>query len=289
MGMQEILIIIVLALALLAVSGLFLRALYEPHQLRCTQVVLGRSKDEDCPGLTVAFFSDLHGSMCKVSDDALLRAIFAKKIDVILFGGDVGNKYKASENTIGLRRLSAISEMAQKEGVLCYAVRGNHDWQISREEFTQSGFLLLDNENTRMTDAVGNVYLLMGADDLGNKPRIWPRLSDTFCDEIPVERRIVLVHNPDFVDTTQNIPYTYILSGHFHGGQIYMPFHLEFRILRTEKLPRDGITRGEYRRKGVLGYISRGIGCVVFPLRLLSTPEITHITIPSDFSHTGKT
>ena len=289
MGVREILIIIVLALVVIAVGGLFLRALYEPRHLMCTRAVLGRSKDEVCQGLTVAFFSDLHGSMCKVSDDTLLHAIFSKKIDVILFGGDVGNKYKASENAIGLRRLSAIAEMAQKEGILCYAVRGNHDWQITREEFDQSGFLLLDNENTRMTDTAGNVYLLMGADDLGNKPRIWPRLSDTFCDEIPAERRIVLVHNPDFVDTTQNIPYTYILSGHFHGGQIYMPFHLEFRILRTEKLPREGITRGEYRRKGVLGYISRGIGCVVFPLRLLSRPEITHITIPSSFHIQEKT
>lgn len=289
MGMQEILIIIVLSLALSAISGLVLRALYEPHQLRCTQVVLGRSTDEDCPGLRIAFFSDLHGSMCKVSDTDLLHTIFSKKIDVILFGGDVGNKYKSSENTIGLRRLSAISEMAQKKGIPCYAVRGNHDRQITREDFSQSGFLLLVNENIRMTDVSGNVYLLMGADDLGNKPRIWPCLSDTFCGEIPEERRIVLVHNPDFVATTQSVPYSYVLSGHFHGGQIYMPFHLEFRILRTEKLPREGITRGEYRRKGVLGYISRGIGCVVFPLRLLSTPEITYITIPSDSSRKEKT
>ena len=85
---------------------------------------------------------------------------------------------------------------------------------------------------------------------------------------------IAFSHNPDIVFKIPEGYVDYLLCGHFHGGQIWMPFNLEFRILRNEVLCKMGITRGAHKVKGINLYISRGLGNVCFPLRFLSTPEI---------------
>ena len=70
-----------------------------------------------------------------------------------------------------------------------------------------------------------------------------------------------------------------IFSGHFHGGQIWAPFDLEYRLLRRERLCKAGIRRGLHAVNGMRLYIGRGIGNVVFPFRFLSPPEITVIDL----------
>ena len=85
-------------------------------------------------------------------------------------------------------------------------------------------------------------------------------------------QRILLCHNPDFaVDASvaQN-RVTLMLSGHTHGGQVYLPG------LGTLVLPirHRQFARGLVRTDWGQVYISRGIGLVAPPVRLLTRPEI---------------
>lgn len=272
---------------------LLIRALSEPYMLVYNKVNMdppetaepkGSSESEESAdpkgspdvGLEAVLFTDLHAALCRVSDQKLMDAVFASPCDVILFGGDVSNHGKAADK--GLVRLSRIAARAAELHIPCYAVRGNHDTSVSREEFDSSGFTLLENENVPVTGRSGLSCLLMGIDDTGKKNRIWPAVSELHTDDFPADRRIALVHNPDYIFEQKNIRYSYQLSGHFHGGQIYMPFGLEYKLFRGERLAREGIRKGCFTRNGVRGYISRGVGCVLVPLRLFSKPEVTHLS-----------
>lgn len=282
------------AVVLLAGFALLIRALYEPHTLDNDFESIheahsvsdsSASGTEDAsvshapaacasggkPDLRVVFFSDLHAGICLVPNRKLMAAIFSAPCDAILFGGDVCNHGRGADT--GLGRLSEIAERASELSIPCYAVRGNHDISISREAYRRSGFTLLENENA----VLGKGFLLIGLSDSGKKVRVWPEIPENFFSEYPAESRIAMVHNPDFLTAQSKIRYRFQLSGHFHGGQIYMPFGLEYKFLRKEVLPREGIRKGIFTRGGVSGYISRGVGCVMIPLRLFSKPQVTHL------------
>lgn len=279
---QAILVLLILSISCLAAlcAGLFIRALIEPHLIDTDFASLPASSGDSIsskpPALTVCFFSDLHAALCFVPEEKLLDAIFSVHADAILFGGDVCNKGKATR--AGLMRLSRIAARAESLGIPCYAVRGNHDLGISREQYLSSGFTLLENGSVPIRSSAGQEFLLIGLGDSGKKNRVWPEIPVINPEEYPAARRILLVHNPEYINAVPDHGYRYMLSGHFHGGQIYLPFNLEYRLLRTESLAREGIRRGIFEKDGVAGYISRGVGCVVFPLRLFSKPQVTHIS-----------
>ena len=60
-----------------------------------------------------------------------------------------------------------------------------------------------------------------------------------------------------------------------------MPFDIEYRLFRQETMAAQGIRKGVFRKDGITGFISRGVGCVLVPLRLFSLPEIAHLEIYS--------
>lgn len=267
---------------------LLIRALYEPYVLENTAAEMdtGSSIPQSSPGdnsgsaaepgLEAVFFTDLHAALCRVSDEKLMRAVFSAPCDVIIFGGDVCNRGKGKDE--GLQRLTLLSDRAKKLHIPCFAVRGNHDRTISRKEFNDTGFILLENENIPVKGRSGQSYLIIGLTDSGKKNRVWQELPSVYFNDIPADKRIALVHNPEYINSQKNIRYRYQLSGHFHGGQIYMPFGLEYRLFRREQLAREGIRKGVFTKNGICGYISRGVGCVVIPMRLFSKPQVTHLT-----------
>lgn len=230
------------------------------------------SSDRTRPELRIAFFSDLHGRGCKIKPNKLCNALLSFAPDIIVFGGDICERRKSAEP--GLRYLSYISERANDLGIPCYAVRGNHDVVIPQDAFISHGFRLLVNETVVVKTKRGNDYLLIGLDDSGRKPRVFPALP-YLAEDIPPKHRIGIVHNPDYIYKVSQANYHSMISGHLHGGQIYLPFKLEYRLLRGDRLPKEGVNRGLFERNGIRGYISRGCGCVLFPLRLFSKPEVS--------------
>jgi predicted MPP superfamily phosphohydrolase len=167
--------------------------------------------------------------------------------------------------------------------LLCF---GNHDHRaFDRDPARAKAFLkrikrlgvVVMEDRTLSFWHGGKLYAATGFKDAGQ----FPYDARAAFRGLPkaVRYHIGFSHNPDraldLARERADRPPELFLCGHFHGGQIWMPFHFEYNCLRKEKLCRMGMRRGLHSFGGRLVYISRGLGCVLFPLRLGSKPEIT--------------
>ncbi|NCA98484.1 MAG: hypothetical protein EOM70_03805 [Clostridia bacterium] len=295
------------------VAILLLRALYEPTQLEVTRQILltakpdnGSSKaphegivpdlipdnepGQDMPapsGLRIALISDLHAEWLRLRPERIAQALAAEDVDLLLFAGDLTGRHHRPE--LAKPWLDALTVICQRMGNACYAVPGNHDSPASLNLLRQAGFTMLINESREVRERSGRDWLLVGLDILKKGQPDFElavrNASSPGADSratIPPERRLVLAHNPDTFFLVPPGQAGFFLAGHFHGGQIYLPFHLEFFLLRREKLGRMGYHKGSFALNGMSGYISRGLGSVLFPLRLGSIPELPILELRPD-------
>lgn len=229
--------------------------------------------DQKTPVLRALLFSDIHAEHLHLSDKYILDAIILAKPDLLLFAGDLAAKAQALPRAISLMR--QIRQHPALARLPFFAVPGNHDTAAVRKQLNKMGIPVLVNE-TKILDWHGQSWMILGLDDLRHgKPDYEKVFAEAESSAIPISRRIILAHNPDCLLEFSPTRARWFMGGHFHGGQIWAPFQLEFRLLRSEKLPRSGFYKGA-RRRGIMNtYISRGLGCVALPLRLFSKPELT--------------
>ena len=291
-------------LVLLLVAGIILlRAVREPYDLEITQTVLTSPRQEPeagavissqiglegladplataaaAPaGLRIVLLTDLHAEWLRISPERLRDALLALDFDCLLFGGDLtGRHHRPAKATPWLMVLQDVLAARQVPG---YAVVGNHDAIVSLDLLRQAGFHILQNSSALIQDQQNINWQLIGLDILKKgQPDFAAALSTQPDQAVPAARRIILAHNPDTIFQVPPGAAGFFLAGHFHGGQIYMPFHLEFFLLRREKLGRMGYHKGAFDFRGLASYISRGLGSVLFPLRLGSRPEIALIHV----------
>ncbi|MDI9498064.1 MAG: metallophosphoesterase [Bacillota bacterium] len=294
-------VLIVLPLATLA-----LWALVEPHCLEITRYHLGPSghwtgapqrqprplpPDSRCsfhsfpapldaperPGLRLVFFTDYHAGLMLAGRDRLLRVMLDARPDVVVFGGDLINgKW---DRRRGFQDLAWFGAALYEAGIPFLSIRGNHDKGIDRSAWEDCGLVHLRNERYCL-EAGGERWILVGLDDqrLGT-PDFAAALEGHAADPA---RTLVFAHNPDSVLDLKPGCQAQVFCGHFHGGQIRAPFRFEFRHLRSELLSQAGYYGGLYDWLDFRLFISRGTGCVLFPLRFLARPEISIFDIQAD-------
>ena len=87
----------------------------------------------------------------------------------------------------------------------------------------------------------------------------------------------LLAHEPDFADEASLTPVDLQLSGHSHGGQVWLPG------IGAPWLPPLGrrFPRGLYKVGNLTLYTNIGIGTIRAPIRINCPPEITLITLRS--------
>lgn len=187
--------------------------------------------------------------------------------DIIVFTGDLYDdyiQYQADEEVI-----LALSSLYAPYGK--YAVWGNHDYgggaQRAYERImNESGFNLLTNQSS-IIEINNNKIKISGLDDaLLGKP------NTSFLEtNASYGYHILLSHEPDIIDTIDLNGIQLVLSGHSHGGQVYIPGFARQTTSLAEKYVagfydvNDGKTRL---------YVSTGLGTTTIPIRFLVPPEI---------------
>ncbi|HXY03200.1 MAG TPA: metallophosphoesterase [Terriglobales bacterium] len=167
-----------------------------------------------------------------------------------------------------------LSELRPRLGSL--AVLGNHDVHSDPEFVTEAlqshGIQVLCN-SSRPIDREGSRLWFCGLDSVDRDPDMERMLYG-----VPkTEAVIVLVHEPDFVDVASNYAVDLQLSGHSHGGQIWLPG------IGAPWLPRHArkYPRGRYTVRDLPLYTNIGLGTIRAPVRLNCTPEVTLFTLRS--------
>ncbi|MFE0557154.1 metallophosphoesterase [Paenibacillus sp. NPDC058910] len=250
-------------------------SLWEPHQLDITRRTLALpSLPKAFDGMKVVQFSDLHlGFHTGAKDVArVVQAIQNEKPDMICFTGDM-----VDGNTEDMR--AAIQPFTELKAPLgLFSILGNHDYKdvetlISMEE--EAGFQVLRNTAVKLRRD-GAVIAVAGLDDA-----FWgqPDPAAVIQDLPDGMFKLLLMHEPDYADTTAAHSFHLQLSGHSHGGQIRLPWMGEVITPPGAKRYVQGLyTIGSH---GMPLYVNRGIGTTQLPFRFLCKPELTVLTLRS--------
>ncbi|RMF28287.1 MAG: metallophosphoesterase [Cyanobacteria bacterium J083] len=247
-------------------------------------------------GKKIVQLSDFHYDGLRLSPDLLIEAITLanrEEPDLILLTGD----YVTDEPEPIRDLVKYLKKLRSKEGI--YASLGNHDIYLphSKQVVTHAlesvGIHVLCNN---IAYPWGQALPIAGLADFWSgdfQPQlILPTLH-------PRQPRLVLSHNPDTARILKRWRVDLQLSGHTHGGQIYIPGYgpapillQQIRKITPKPLQRlipflqecSNVVSNWQWAQGLhyIGqnklYVNRGLG-TYFPGRFFCPPELTVITL----------
>lgn len=221
--------------------------------------------------LRILQISDMHLENISITPERLSAQLTDQHIDLIALTGDFMDRKRS------LSRLIPYLEVLHKLNPIygTYAVFGNHDYVLRDTYFNQLVDLLneygvktLQNDNETI-EIEGKKVNVIGIDDFGtghsNLLKSYDGLDNGY--------NLVLTHDPNVVLEMKDYPFDYLLSGHFHGGQIHWP--KPYHLMKMGKLVQLNMVKGLHKYNGSSFYISEGLGQTGVNIRIGSRPEIT--------------
>lgn len=226
---------------------------------------------QDSSLLRILHISDMHIENISVTPKQVIKNVNNQSVDLIALTGDFLDRKRSIPKLIPY--LEELSKLNPTYGM--YAVFGNHDYVLREQYFNQLkdvlieyGIKTLQNENDLI--AIDGKFLnIIGIDNFStNHSNIAKSYEGT-----KHGYNLVLTHDPNIVLTMQNYHFDYLLSGHFHGGQIHWP--KPYHLVKMGKLVRMNMVKGLHRFNGRPFYISEGLGQTGVNIRIGSRPEVT--------------
>jgi predicted MPP superfamily phosphohydrolase len=256
---------------LLILVYLLYRAYKNTQDVILRRESVGEWKRSGGRSLQVLHLSDLHLENISISPIQLYEQLKDEKIDLIALTGDFLDRKRSIPKLIPY--LQVLNQLRPTHGM--YAVFGNHDYVLQMEDFEHVRSILHDHgchtlQNEHVDLVIGGVPVnVIGIDDYSTK-RSDLKASYTGINE---GYNLVLTHDPNVVLEMSAYPFDYLLSGHFHGGQICWP--KPYHLVKMGKLVQLNMIKGMHSYNGKPFYISEGLGQTGFNIRVGSRPEIT--------------
>ncbi|MDQ3367846.1 MAG: metallophosphoesterase [Myxococcota bacterium] len=205
-------------------------------------------------GVRIAQLSDIHvGNLTPRSHvRAAIAAANAAKPDLIVMTGDYVC-WKRHEVALAAEQLAGL------EAPRVLAVLGNHDYFVwgsgMRAALENNGYEVLRNQTT-IAQVRGAPLAVVGVDDPVTRH---DDLDAAFAGAPPKITRVVLCHAPDRAPNIAERGADLVLSGHTHGGQMYVK-GITDRIMKKIGLNyRRGMYEVGTAQKSLL-YVTPGIG-----------------------------
>lgn len=276
---------IVLACQALFVPPLFVYTVFiEPQWLRRRDIRLNGIANpivKALSGVRLLHISDFHINQMGRHEYKVLELINKLSSDIIFITGDY---FDYAGHTKGA--IEFMDQLRAPQGV--FGILGNVDYKNPKNaemlyERYRMGpeprktFTMLKNEMIFLNLA-GTPIRVIGIDD----PIIYKSteeydkailpLFEAINEELPT---LLLTHRPDIFSLAQEKGVNFTLCGHTHGGQMRLPFSLQFY---NQSQACKTYNRGLYRIGDMLMHVSPGIGTSDIPMRFLCRPEETLFT-----------
>lgn len=251
----------------------------EPRLLRINrQILYVPDANRQLNGLKIAVLSDLHIGTIYIDEKKIEKIISLTNLenpDIIFILGDLDSRSIAYSYKNKSHIINQFKKLSSKYGT--YAIYGNHDFipaNIVEPILQKSKIPLIVDNFVKISDKTREFYVVGLNDKWGNNSQ---KSIDNVISEIPEKSAVILlVHNPDvFPLVPQRVNLT--LSGHNHGGQIYLP--LLGGLFVPSKYNQRYI-KGHIAENGKHLYVSSGIGNMA-PVRFGNIPEINILTLRS--------
>ncbi len=258
---------------------------FEPNDPKVVRLEVSVKRlPEAFNGLTIVQLSDFHyGELCAIPIRKAVEIVKKLEPDMVVLTGDfitvpiwshfLHDKTQAANGAEPCTRM--LRELKPSMGM--FAVLGNHDVNSDGRWITEiiesNGIPVLRNRSIPIEKGSARFWLAGVDDVLEGKPD----LDLTLRTVPPSESVILLAHEPDFADQAARYPIDLQLSGHSHGGQIWLP------LIGAPWLPPLGkeYPRGLRKIGNLTLYTNIGLGTIRLPIRLNCPPEITFMTLRS--------
>jgi uncharacterized protein len=236
-------------------------------------------------GFTIAHLSDFHYDehFSAVPLRAAIEIVNHLHPDLVVLTGDFvtvpvfHRRFHTAKQAANAAEPCArlLAQLHPRLGVV--SILGNHDVESDApriiETLNAHGLPVLRNRSIPIEQEGSRIWLC-GLDSVWEgKPNL-----DLALHGVPREELVILlVHEPDFADQAAHYPVDLQLSGHSHGGQIWLPG------IGAPWLPRFArkYPRGLYKVGPLTLYTNIGLGTIRLPIRLNCPPEVTLVTLRS--------
>lgn len=207
----------------------------------------------------------------------IIKKIEKEKPDILFITGDLIEDKKAIKK-VG-EFLTSITPLYP-----VYVVFGNWDYRVLKynmaelaNEIRKAGAVILENEAKTIRIGEEDVDLI-GLKDPFTSHDMSKDLREALS-FLNGEKKftILLAHSPEIIKHAENNGIDLTLSGHTHGGQVYLPFITKMIIPASPDIKK--YFRGYYKIGKISLYVNRGIGTSTLPIRFLAPPEITVLSL----------
>lgn len=210
-------------------------------------------------GARVAVVADVHFPDALLSISTLAGCVAEQKPDAIFLPGDLTNSYTFFDEVRLAKLAKALSTIAP-----CYAVAGNHEMRLDREQ--RYGKILERN---------GVHYLCDSYADWSMNGETIRLFGSTHKRPIPLaidgQPSIVITHKPDRFPYYCNARWNLVVCGHAHGGQVRFGKYSLYA-------PGQGFfptySSGIYTANSTTMVVSRGLGNSSIPWRVSNRPHL---------------
>jgi len=228
-------------------------------------------------GLRIAHLSDFHlgvPSRGRRAVDEAVTWVAERRPELVCVTGDL------------LSRLSGLPELERllRELAPCLVVLGNHDYAESRDPFSQridpAMLAALETVVVLGDEAVELELRGRWVQIVGVEPRTYAsrRARPHLLVNRDAALHILLCHFPGIAKRIPPGSFELILSGHYHAGQIVVPFPGGGLNLAH---PRVRDVQGVYRYGSMVLHVSPGLGTTFVPFRFFARPEVTELVVRS--------